>query len=111
MKVRAWAFGVLAASAIGLPPAARAQADCAWMFNRIAAQLNDVADRYDRIHNPRELCRFSRETALPLRKAILDEVEASRNRCRDGAWAVRMARQHYDEGVSRMQDVCRRAGM
>ena len=93
------------------PFAAQASDYCADVFDGFAAEMDRIAAAYDKMTTTRDVCTYGRNTTIPTVKRILATTESIQGRCRNGAGAVKFARDNMQKWATRVSQDCRKAGM
>lgn len=109
-----WKAGILLVLISSLWVRAEASEFCDKMFNGFADEMDQIARSYDRMADDRkslkEVCDYSRGTAIPARKRILATAQANQSKCENGAAAVKFARDTLQKAVSDFDRQCGAAG-
>ncbi len=91
-----------------LPAAAKAES-CKDMFNGFADQMDRLATVFDKMKTDREVCAFSRSTAIPTQRRIVARIEAAH--CPNSAGMLVHARESLQRAIASTAETCRKAGM
>jgi uncharacterized protein YbcI len=85
---------------------AAANEDCAQKFDQFAAEMDRIANAYDKMKTQSEICAFLKSKDIPTHRNILAWVEANYTKCKTGTKALQFARSTLQRSVSREKEQC-----
>lgn len=111
MRNRFIAFALVLVACALNPSTINASEYCDRIFNGFADELDGLADKYDRIKTDTELCSVMRSTGVPLYQSIADRTAPLAGKCPRGAQALEFSRSSLEQEKTRMEEICKKAGM